>query len=79
RAIKLPDAVSAKTAASSRLKGMTAYMLRKKTYDVRAGTQVLIHAAAGGLGSILVRWARSLDATVSGTVGSSEKAELAAS
>lgn len=79
RAIKLPDAVSAKTAASSLLKGMTAYMLLKKTYDVRAGTQVLIHAAAGGLGSILVRWARSLDATVIGTVGSSEKAALAAS
>ncbi|TAX54752.1 quinone oxidoreductase family protein [Rhizobium leguminosarum] len=79
RAIKLPDAVSAKTAASSLLKGMTAYMLLKKTYDVGAGTQVLIHAAAGGLGSILVRWARSLDATVIGTVGSSEKAALAAS
>ncbi|MBY5867060.1 quinone oxidoreductase family protein [Rhizobium leguminosarum] len=79
RAVKLPDAVSAKTAASSLLKGMTAYMLLKKTYDVRAGTQVLIHAAAGGLGSILVRWARSLDATVIGTVGSSEKAALAAS
>ncbi|CAN7242531.1 quinone oxidoreductase [Rhizobium leguminosarum] len=79
RAIKLPDAVSAKTAASSLLKGMTAYMLLKKTYDVRAGTHVLIHAAAGGLGSILVRWARSLDATVIGTVGSSEKAALAAS
>lgn len=79
RAIKLPDAVSTKTAASSLLKGMTAYMLLKKTYDVRGGMQVLIHAAAGGLGSILVRWAKSLDATVIGTVGSAEKAALAAS
>ncbi|MBX5048743.1 quinone oxidoreductase family protein [Rhizobium lentis] len=79
RAIKLPDTVSAKTAAGSLLKGMTAYMLLKKTYDLRAGTRVLIHAAAGGLGSILVRWARSLDATVIGTVSSPEKAALAAS
>ncbi|MBB4238701.1 quinone oxidoreductase family protein [Rhizobium esperanzae] len=79
RVIKLPDAISAKTAASSLLKGMTAYMLLKKTYNVRAGHHVLIHAAAGGLGSILVRWAKSLEATVIGTVGSSEKAALAAS
>lgn len=79
RAIKLPDTLSAKTAASSLLKGMTAYMLLKKTYDVRAGNHVLIHAAAGGLGSILVRWAKSLGATVIGTVGSSEKAALARS
>ncbi|MBX4962480.1 quinone oxidoreductase family protein [Rhizobium binae] len=79
RAIKLPDGVSARTAASSLLKGMTAYMLLRKTYDVRGGMQVLVHAAAGGLGSVLVRWAKSLDATVIGTVGSSEKAALAAS
>ncbi|MBB2750367.1 UNVERIFIED_ORG: NADPH2:quinone reductase [Rhizobium aethiopicum] len=79
RVIRLPDAVSAKTAASSLLKGMTAYMLLKKTCDVRDGSRILIHAAAGGLGSILVRWAKSLDVTVIGTVSSPEKAVLAKS
>ncbi|MBW9055578.1 quinone oxidoreductase family protein [Rhizobium mesosinicum] len=79
RAIRLPDTVSAKAAASSLLKGMTAYMLLKKGCNVGDGSTVLIHAAAGGLGSILVRWAKSLGATVIGTVGSSEKAALAAS
>ncbi|RWX19670.1 quinone oxidoreductase [Rhizobium hidalgonense] len=79
RVIRLPDTVSAKTAASSLLKGMTAYMLLKKTCEVRDGSRVLIHAAAGGLGSILVRWARSLNATVIGTVSTPEKAMLAKS
>ncbi|MBB3656702.1 NADPH2:quinone reductase [Rhizobium sp. BK650] len=79
RAIQLPDAVSAKVAASSLLKGMTAYMLLQKVCSVGDGSTVLIHAAAGGLGSILVRWAKSLGATVIGTVGSPEKASLAAS
>ncbi|MCW0000381.1 quinone oxidoreductase [Pararhizobium sp. YC-54] len=79
RIIKLPDTVSAKMAASSLLKGMTAYMLLKKTFDVRDGHSVLIHAAAGGLGSILVRWAKSINATVIGTVSTPEKAALAES
>ncbi|MBX5195093.1 MULTISPECIES: quinone oxidoreductase [unclassified Rhizobium] len=79
RAIKLPKAISAKTAASSLLKGMTAYMLLTKTYNVHDGSCVLIHAAAGGLGSMLVRWAKSLNATVIGTVSSAEKAALAES
>jgi NADPH2:quinone reductase len=77
RAIRLPDGVSAKTAASSLLKGMTAYMLLTKTCQVRSGDSVLVHAAAGGLGSILVRWAKSLNATVIGTVSTPEKATLA--
>lgn len=77
RVIRLPDAVSAKTAASSLLKGMTAYMLLTKTCNIRPGDRVLVHAAAGGLGSILVRWAKSLDATVIGTVSTPEKAALA--
>ncbi|MBB3412221.1 NADPH2:quinone reductase [Rhizobium sp. BK316] len=79
RVIRLPVAVSAKVAASSLLKGMTAYMLLKKVCNVGDGSTVLIHAAAGGLGSILVRWAKSISATVIGTVGSAEKAALAAS
>lgn len=79
KVIKLPDTISSKTAATSLLKGMTAYMLLEKAYDVRKGSTVLIHAAAGGLGSILVRWAKSLDATVIGTVSSTDKASRAAS
>lgn len=77
RVIALPDAVSARMAASSLLKGMTAYMLLKKVTHVADGSTVLIHAAAGGLGSILVRLAKSLGATVIGTVSTPEKAALA--
>ncbi len=77
RAIRLPDAISSRTAASSLLKGMTAYMLLHKTYPVGPGTTILVHAAAGGLGEILVRWAKHLGATVIGTVSSPEKAERA--
>lgn len=58
---------------------MTAYLLLKKTWDVQDGNRVLIHAAAGGLGTILVRWAKALNATVIGTVSTPEKAALARS
>lgn len=77
RVVALPDAVTMKTAATSMLKGMTAYMLLRKTYDVRAGTVILVHAAAGGLGSVLVRMAKDLGATVIGAVSTDEKAALA--
>ncbi|TWF54778.1 quinone oxidoreductase family protein [Neorhizobium alkalisoli] len=77
RAIRLPEAISSRTAASSLLKGMTAYMLLHKTYPVGPGTTILVHAAAGGLGEIIVRWAKHLGATVIGTVSSPEKAERA--
>lgn len=79
RAILLPDDVDAKIAAASLLKGMTAYMLLHKTYPVRKDSTILVHAAAGGLGAILVKWAKHLGATVIGTVSSPEKAELARS
>jgi NADPH2:quinone reductase len=79
RVIRLPDAVSARTAASSLLKAMTAYMLLTRTCHVGDGSVILVHAAAGGLGSILVRWAKSLKATVIGTVSTPEKAALAKS
>ncbi|MCJ9671624.1 MULTISPECIES: quinone oxidoreductase [unclassified Neorhizobium] len=79
RAILLPPQIDAATAASSLLKAMTAYMLLYKTYPVGTGTTVLVHAAAGGLGAILVKWAKELGATVIGTVSSEEKAELARS
>ena len=77
RLIKLPDKVDDKTAAAMMLKGMTAAYLLKRTFAVKAGHTVLIQAAAGGTGSILCQWARHLGATVIGTVGSKEKAELA--
>ena len=77
RAVRLPDSVPSNVAAASMLKGLTTYMLLTKTYRVEPGTTVLVHAAAGGLGSILVRWAKHLGATVIGTVSSEEKADLA--
>ncbi|MCV3208618.1 quinone oxidoreductase [Mesorhizobium sp. YC-39] len=79
RAIKLPEGIGPRTAAASTLKGMTAYMLVSRTYVVSPGTVILVHAAAGGLGAILVRWAKYLGATVIGTVSSEEKAALARS
>ncbi len=77
RVMKLPDAVSVKVAASSLLKGMTASMLLQKATSIGEGSTVLIHAAAGGLGSIMTRLAKSLGATVIGTVSTAEKAALA--
>jgi NADPH2:quinone reductase len=79
RAIRLPDETPSRIAAASMLKGMTAYMLLTQTYRVEPGTVILVHAAAGGLGAILVRWAKHLGATVIGTAGTPEKADLARS
>ncbi len=76
RAIKLPDGVDMRTAASSFLRGLTAHMLLTRTYPVERGTTLLIHAAAGGLGTVLTRWAKSLGCVVIGTAGSAEKADL---
>ena len=59
------------------LQGMTARYLLKGCYDVKKGDVILIHAAAGGVGSIVCQWANFLGATVIGTVGSPEKAEIA--
>jgi NADPH2:quinone reductase len=77
RVIKLPEAIDDRTAAAMMLKGMTAEYLLRRTYKVRSGDTVLIHAAAGGVGLIACQWASHLGATVIGTVGSAEKAELA--
>jgi len=60
------------------LKGLTAEFLIHSTYAVKAGETILVHAAAGGVGLILCQWAKHLGATVIGTVGSDEKAKLAA-
>lgn len=76
-AVKLPGSVDDRTAAAMMLKGMTARFLIKQTYPVTEGTVLLCHAAAGGVGSILGQWASALGATVIGTVGSADKAELA--
>ena len=78
RLVKLPDAIDMQTAAAMMLQGMTARYLLKGCYTVGQGTRLLIHAAAGGVGTILCQWAKALDATVIGTVGSPAKAELAA-
>lgn len=77
RVIKLPEDISSQLAAATMLRGITAYMLLQTIFKVEKGTVVLIHAAAGGLGTILVRWAKLLGATVVGTVSSSHKAEIA--
>ena len=77
RALKLPDNVGFEQAAGMMLKGMTACYLLRHTFKVEKGMNVLIHAAAGGVGLIACQWANLLGANVIGTVGSREKAELA--
>jgi NADPH:quinone reductase len=77
RAVKLPDSISYEQAAGMMLKGMTVQYLINRTFKVGKGATVLMHAAAGGVGLILSQWANYLGATVIGTVGSKEKAELA--
>lgn len=77
RAIVLPPAIDERTAAAMMIRGMTARYLLKETYRVQPGDTILIHAAAGGVGQIVCQWAKHLDATVIGTVGSDEKAAVA--
>lgn len=77
RLVKIPAGVDDKIAAAIMLKGMTAWYLIKRTYKVKKGDTILMHAAAGGVGQILCQWAKSLGATVIGTVGSDDKAALA--
>ncbi|TIT05812.1 MAG: quinone oxidoreductase, partial [Mesorhizobium sp.] len=59
------------------LKGLTAQYLLRRTFRAEVGHTILVQAAAGGVGLILTQWAKHLGATVIGTVGSPEKAELA--
>jgi len=77
RAVALPDGVSFETAAASLLKGMTTEFLVRRCHPLKAGEAILVHAAAGGVGSLLVQWAKAIGATVIGTVGSEDKAALA--
>lgn len=76
RAVRLPDDISFETAAAVMLKGLTAQFLVRRTHRVQPGDTVLIHAAAGGVGLLLVQWAKRLGATVIATAGNDEKAEL---
>ncbi|APT58790.1 quinone oxidoreductase [Roseomonas gilardii] len=75
--VKLPPAIADETAAAMMLQGMTAQYLLHRTFPVKAGQTILVHAAAGGVGLILCQWAKALGCTVIGTVSTPEKAELA--
>jgi NADPH2:quinone reductase len=75
--VKLPDAVSFDAAASLMLQGLTAQYLLHRTYKVKAGDTVVVHAAAGGVGLLLCQWARHLGVTVIGVVSTEAKADLA--
>ena len=77
RLVKIPAGIDDKTAAAMMLKGLTTQYLIRRTYRVKKGDTILMHAAAGGVGQILCQWAKALGATVIGTVGSDEKAALA--
>jgi NADPH2:quinone reductase len=73
RLIKLPDAVSDRVAASTLLRGLTAYMLLHEVRAIKHDEWILVHAAAGGVGQLVIRWAKRLGANVIGTVGSESK------
>ncbi|HEV3105892.1 MAG TPA: quinone oxidoreductase [Trinickia sp.] len=75
--VKLPDGIGYEEAASAMLQGLTAQYLLRRTYRVKSGDTILMHAAAGGVGLFVCQWAKALGATVIGTVGSDEKAALA--
>jgi len=77
RLVKVPDTIDDRTGAAMMLQGMTAQYLLRQTFRVEPGQTILFHAAAGGVGQIACQWAKHLGATVIGTVGSPEKAELA--
>ena len=77
RAVRIPEGVDERTAAAALLKGMTAEFLLLRCRPVQPGEPVLIHAAAGGVGQIMVQWARALGAEVIATAGSAAKADRA--
>ena len=79
RLVQLPDGIDAKTGAAMMLQGMTAQYLIRRTYRVKSGQTILVHAAAGGVGLILCQWAKHLGVTVIGVVSTEAKAELARS
>ena len=76
-AVKIPEGITHKIAATLMTKGLTTNYLLSKTYNVKAGETVLFHAAAGGVGQIFGQWANSIGAKAIGTVGSDEKIKIA--
>jgi NADPH2:quinone reductase len=76
RLVKLPAAISDEQAAAMMLQGMTACFLLTRTFKVQPGQTILVHAAAGGVGLIMVQWAKHLGCTVIGSVSTEAKAEL---
>ncbi|WP_199444168.1 quinone oxidoreductase family protein [Umezawaea beigongshangensis] len=76
-AVRVPDGVDDETAAAAMLQGLTAHYLVNSTHRVNVGDTVLVHAAAGGVGLLLVQWARAKGARVIGTVSTAEKEALA--
>ncbi len=77
--VKIPARMTFKTAAAMMLKGMTAEFLLHRVYRLQAGDTILVHAAAGGVGTLLCQWAKVKGATVIGTVSTAEKAAFASS
>ena len=77
RLVRLPEALSDEIAASIMLKGLTAWYLLRRTFPVGPNQTILVHAAAGGVGQLLVQWAKALGATVIATAGGPEKTTLA--
>jgi NADPH:quinone reductase len=77
RLVRLPDGVDPREAAAAFTKGLTTWALVTRTFAVKPGDTVLVHAAAGGVGSLMVQWLKALGATVIGTAGSEAKAARA--
>ena len=77
RLVKIPDELDFEQAAAAMLQGMTAHYLLHSTYPLKKGETALIHAAAGGVGLLLVQMAKRIGARVIGTAGTKEKAQLA--
>src|SRR5207249_11290139 len=77
RLVPIPSGVSDQQAAAAMLQGMTAHYLSHDTYPLKRGKTALVHAAAGGVGLLLVQMAHNIGARVIGTVSTEEKAKLA--
>jgi len=77
RLVNIPDGVSFEQAAALMLQGMTAHYLVKSTYPLKAGETLLVHAAAGGVGQLLVQMAKMIGAEVIATAGTEEKIQIA--
>jgi NADPH2:quinone reductase len=77
RLVKLPKNIADEQAAAIMLKGLTAHYLLRRTYRVKRGDVILVHAAVGGVGVLLCQWAKALGATVIGVVGHERKVAMA--